>query len=538
MRSIESFEIRFGRADFCCAVGFRPHLALHFEPIAENICISLDKLNAETTSANLGIGRCVTYVTNANVRSPKVSLQLLEKNDFNEFQKIATADFFLKNGSYEGSVWFTSLYDNTFELGTIDVCAQIIIKDPSYNPEKTKGRKKKKSKSRRPKTAPCKSVPDSSDILDISRIQPEISRLKLIKSIDCADVGAASNPPPLFYRSMAPITASAWQPVDSARIIEKLKNGTEVPRPVIVPPKPIGDARVLKPSEASTHIKECPLVTQIIDELNLLNSQYNLGRGRDLFPTQTVDAIRTLKEYTKAVSSTNMVPVNDEDNESTVPIAHRRHTAPPMSNSNCSLRASHSRIRQNVHSGTYDRYGRPTFKPVYSSTSLTKATVDSAISVQSFVSNRSSRCDMTRHNVSAQSSRTDLHKRPEQKCATTQTTQGASLRQQTVLAVDIGGIDVKPSPPPPTPTPRSTTNQSTKTSLHISMPSLASVTSMSQTSIQYSDDFVQESVISSSSSSASDLEEDIFEKSRSDSFNMTPQRSQSPQVGRKSSRKV
>jgi len=38
------------------------------------------------------------------------------------------------------------------------------------------------------------------------------------------DVGAISNPPPLFYRSE---TRGIWQSDESARIVNLLKNGTE-----------------------------------------------------------------------------------------------------------------------------------------------------------------------------------------------------------------------------------------------------------------------------------------------------------------------
>lgn len=96
MPSLETFQIRFGRAEFCCAVGFRPHIGIKFEPIAENISVPLTRLNAETTSANLATGRSITYSTTDNVQNSNISLQLLERNDFDEFQKIATAHFALR----------------------------------------------------------------------------------------------------------------------------------------------------------------------------------------------------------------------------------------------------------------------------------------------------------------------------------------------------------------------------------------------------------------------------------------------------------
>ena len=144
--SLESFEIRFGRADFCCAVGFRPHLgnrllitnpyygwmflirpflsfwhiyrssysgsktarrpliiiistcslALSFEPISETIIIPLTALNVETCSNDLGCGRAINYVTSGNVRDSTVQINLLEKSDFDEFQKIGFAHFRLR----------------------------------------------------------------------------------------------------------------------------------------------------------------------------------------------------------------------------------------------------------------------------------------------------------------------------------------------------------------------------------------------------------------------------------------------------------
>ena len=98
MPSLETFEIRFGRADFCCAVGFRPHLGIKFEPISETISLPLNRLNAETTTLNLGVGRSITYSTEDDVSNSKIFLQLLEKNDFEEFQNIATAEFSLRYG--------------------------------------------------------------------------------------------------------------------------------------------------------------------------------------------------------------------------------------------------------------------------------------------------------------------------------------------------------------------------------------------------------------------------------------------------------
>ena len=77
------------------------------------------------------------------------------------------------------------------------------------------------------------------------------------------------------------------------------------------------------------------------------------------------------------------------DKVSTVPVVTRRASSPNIKcRSSTSLRQSTSRLRQDLPSGTYDRYGRPTLKPVYSGIFGKKSTVDASISVQSLVSVR------------------------------------------------------------------------------------------------------------------------------------------------------
>jgi len=557
--SLESFEIRFGRADFCCAVGFRPHLALSFEPISETIIIPLTALNAETCSIDLGCGRAINYVTSGNVRDSAVQINLLEKNDFDEFQKIGFAHFRLRNGSYEGSLWFNSIYDSSFELGTIDVCAKIILKNASYSPVKVK--KRPKSSTKRPKTAPkwrsrakhtenaAKNIEEK--ILDIRQVQPESKFLKNGSVAEVADVGAHANAPPaLFYKS-AKCVSSEWQHLDTQSILEKLKNGTEqndktptkpVEHRVLFTPPPPPQIDVSKLSSAD--LGSCPLVAQILSELSLLSTTPKLTqKTSNSLHESAAEAIETLKMYFGQIKS----PTNDEleqastvddrfDTDSTVPIATRRHTAPaePSGALSCgSLHPSNSRLRQNVHSGTYDRYGRPTFKPVYSDISIGKPFPSEAMSIEKMVEKE----------VQVQSSFSNVRSANlEQK--STQTDTGGGLRQQTVLQLDIGGTA---PPPPPTPTPRST-NHSTKTSVHISMPSvtasddlrtvsqtsLRSSSKYSQSSAQYSDDFDEES----SDSSISE-HESIFEKSEvsRNSFKMIPQRSRSPELKPRSARK-
>lgn len=382
-------------------------------------------------------------------------------------------------------------------------------------------------------------------MLDVKRIQKD-SRV-YAASFDCADVGALSNPPPLFYRSAAsPISAATWQSTDTARIIEKLtKSGTEVTR--VIPPKPRGDARLFNVTDGS--LNDCPLVTQIIDELNSINAQFSAARGRDSVPIKQADAIRTLKEYNRATSLTSPLPMthyegptgspcpteDDLDNVSVIPVVTRRLPVQP-SRSSLSLHRASSRIRQDVHSGTYDRNGRPTLKPVFSG--IFGALVDTSVSAHSLVSARS------KHSTTQTEMRKQEYKKTEQekleqeklepeiaderkwngKCVSTQTEVDTSLRQQTVLSVDIRGGATLP-PKPLTPTPRYSANHSSITSLHISLPSVASetVTSMSQTSIQYSDDFTDD-----------ESDEIEFEKSRSEKFQMVPQRSKSPQLQRRS----
>ena len=74
MPSLETFEIRLIRAEFTCAVGFRPHLVIRFEPIEENILLPLPNLNAEILCDNLAAGRMITYSTNHDVKNSKVYL--------------------------------------------------------------------------------------------------------------------------------------------------------------------------------------------------------------------------------------------------------------------------------------------------------------------------------------------------------------------------------------------------------------------------------------------------------------------------------
>ena len=98
---------------------------------------------------------------------------------------------------------------------------------------------------------------------------------------------------------------------------------------------------------------------------------------RDLQRVSSVSAISDLKEFTArspnnfseifaAVNQSKQdLPENDPDEQvSKIPIqTRRRDVTPPIQvNSNIALRASSSRLRQSVPSGTYDRYGNPLFK--------------------------------------------------------------------------------------------------------------------------------------------------------------------------------
>lgn len=189
-------------------------------------------------------------------------------------------------------------------------------------------------------------------------------------------------------------------------------------------------------------------------------------------------------------------------------------------------------------------------KPVFSDLALLhKPLLDQSISVQSFGRVSSN------HDLTSRSSEVSLRSRDTRrsKSAMTQTRPTSAIKkssssnhvtktltQQTVLNVDLmdqSKIGIS-TPPPPTPTPRSMTNQSLKTSLHISLPSVTdsmtnivtdtvshSVTSVSQTSQQYSDDFTNDD---SSISTERSLDES-FEKSRSIKV-MLPQRSASPLI--------
>lgn len=560
---------------------------IRFEPIEENILLPLPNLNAEMLCDDLAAGRMITYSTNHDVKNSKVELHLLEKNDFDEFQKIGHAEIKLENGIFEDSIWFVSCYDPSFELGTIDVCAQLTVINPNYQPtgkpdvkkSSRRGRNIKKTGSRtgssrvqtakssrkkplRPKSSALETI-DDSKILDPSKI---IEGKKI--GSDFRDVGAELNPPPLFYQSKKVLSASSWSPTIDQRILNRL-NETPVSKSVIFdPPKPPGSARVLKPMTqevTSTDLSQCPLVTQIIDELDLLNTQYRAARSRDLQRVSSVSAISDLKEFTArspnnfseifaAVDQSKQdLPENDPDEQvSTIPIQTRRRdvTPPVQVNSNIALRASSSRLRQSVPSGTYDRYGNPLFKPVFSDLALLhKPLLDQSISVQYFGRVSSN------HDLTSRSSEVSLRSRDTRrsKSAMIQTRPTSAIKkssssnhmtktltQQTVLNVDLmneSKIGIS-TPPPPTPTPRSMTNQSLKTSLHISLPSVTdsmtnivtdtvshSATSVSQTSQQYSDDFTDDE---SSISTERSLDES-FEKSRSIKV-MLPQRSASPLI--------
>ena len=82
----------------------------------------------------------------------------------------------------------------------------------------------------------------------------------------------------------------------------------------IIPPKPKGDARLFnvtnmtsQPREpAPSGLKECPLVTQIIDELNSLNTRFSAKS--DSSDIATSDAIRNIKNYNKATRLSSPVP--------------------------------------------------------------------------------------------------------------------------------------------------------------------------------------------------------------------------------------
>ena len=138
---------------------------------------------------------------------------------------------------------------------------------------------------------------------------------------------------------------------------------------VFDPPKPLGSARVLTPvtpKVTSDDLAQCPLVTQIIDELDLLNTQYREARSRDLQRVSSTSAINDLKEFTArspnnfseifaAVNQSNQSLKGEkacepeEEEVSTVPIQTRR-LAPTNVTSNIALRASSSRLRQSVPS--------------------------------------------------------------------------------------------------------------------------------------------------------------------------------------------
>jgi len=42
MTKLETFEIRFGRAEFGCGIGFKPHIAIGFGPLEEKILGTLN----------------------------------------------------------------------------------------------------------------------------------------------------------------------------------------------------------------------------------------------------------------------------------------------------------------------------------------------------------------------------------------------------------------------------------------------------------------------------------------------------------------
>ena len=77
MTKLETFEIRFGRAEFGCGIGFKPHIAIGFGPLEEKILVPLPKMDCETTCLNLAVGKRITYSTPADVWDSPVILYLL-----------------------------------------------------------------------------------------------------------------------------------------------------------------------------------------------------------------------------------------------------------------------------------------------------------------------------------------------------------------------------------------------------------------------------------------------------------------------------
>ena len=207
------------------------------------------------------------------------------------------------------------------------------------------------------------------------------------------------------------------------------------------------------------------------------------------------------------------------------PVITRRSSQLNVSHSRTSigLVSSNSRLRQNVNSGTYDRYGRPTLKPVFSDRNL--PIFSRSISTCSIEKDSPEKRATYLQNLEE-----DEPIEKEKKCIETQTFSATnnSLKQQTVLSIDILGRNLRGPTPAPSPSPRSRTNHSALTSVHISLPSIASetATSLSRNS-NYSDDFTD----GKNTDEETEISED-FEKTRSESFKMMPQRSKSPTLTR------
>lgn len=216
---------------------------------------------------------------------------LLEKNDYGEYQKISESYFQLENGFYSNDVAFASVYDKTFELGTIYVMAEIKetvarkrrtsqrSKAPSRpvsskspkaqkkppTPKLHRGRPQPPSYKRPPskfsKTESTYGRPKSN--LSAKASQSVLDETKILKSFQILepppipekyrirygeDVGALYNPPPMHYvapvqprRNELQVKFNQWKAQEASRdemasILDRLKapHRTVVYRPKII----------------------------------------------------------------------------------------------------------------------------------------------------------------------------------------------------------------------------------------------------------------------------------------------------------------
>ena len=209
-------------------------------------------------------------------------IKFSEKNDYGEYQKISESYFQLENGFYSNDVAFSSVYDKTFELGTIYVMAEIKettarkrnasqrSRAPRAITKSTKSAQKKpptpKLHRGRPQPPNYKRPPSkfnktneiygrskshlsektSKSVLDENKIlkpfqilePPPIPEKYRIRYGE--DVGALYNPPPMHYvapvrRNELQVKLNQWKEQEEsskfvASIIERLK----APAPTVV----------------------------------------------------------------------------------------------------------------------------------------------------------------------------------------------------------------------------------------------------------------------------------------------------------------